>query len=109
MIGGNVEARIEIRNTTKNNIGERTSEWTPVQILNGFLDYSGGDSKRIAYNTKLEESTHIFISHYEILDSRITESNSRILINGKPYDVLKYDDPMGMNRHWEIFLRYVGE
>ena len=75
----------------------------------GFLDYSGGDSKRQSYDTKLQESTHVFICDYEVLDSRIKSANSRIVINNKIYDVLVYDNPMELNHHWEIFLKYVGE
>ena len=109
MIGGNVQATIQIKSTTQNSIGERVSEWAPVQIMLGFLDYSGGDSKRQSYDTKLQESTHVFICDYEVLDSRIKSANSRIVINNKIYDVLVYDNPMELNHHWEIFLKYVGE
>lgn len=109
MIGGNVQARIEIKGEqTKNAIGERVSGWTPVQTLIGFIDYSGGDSKRQSYDTKLQESTHIFIGSYVPLDARIKTSNSRIVINDKIYDILVFDNPMEMNRQWEIFLKYVG-
>lgn len=109
MIGGNTTAQIQVKTTEKNEISERVSTWTPVQSLVGWLDYSGGDSKRQSYDTKLQESSHVFMCDYVPLDATIKTANSRIVIDNKNYDVLVYDNPMNMNQQWEIFLRYVGE
>lgn len=109
MIGGNITASIQKKTVTKNAIGENTATWAAVQTLTGWLDYSGGDSKRMSYDAKLQESTHIFICDYVALATGVKASNSRMLINGKEYDILLFDNPMELNVQWEIFLKYVGD
>ena len=108
MIGGNITASIQISTTTKNAIGESVKEWQEVQSIKGYLDLSDGDSKYTTYNAKIQESTHIFISDYVALDSRINAENSRMVINNKRYDVLLIDDPMELHRQLEIYLKYTG-
>ena len=108
MIGGNITASIQISTTTKNAIGESVKEWQEVQSIKGYLDLSDGDSKYTTYNAKIQESTHIFISDYVALDSRINAENSRMVINDKRYDVLLIDDPMELHRQLEIYLKYTG-
>lgn len=108
MIGGNAIAEIKIRSTVKNEIGATTKTWTKVQSIKGWLDFSGGDSKYSSFNAKVQESTHIFVADYVNLDARITAENSRLVVNGNVYDVLLIDDPMGMHKQLEIFLKYTG-
>lgn len=134
MIGGNIEAVIQLKtSTTKNQIGERIPQWEDVVKLKGFLDLSAGDSKYTTYNAKIQESTHIFICDYanivalgtewqwdeiDFLNSfintkseetiQIISENSRLIINGKTYDVMLIDDPMGLHKHLEIYLKYTG-
>lgn len=109
-IGGNVTAEIQISTNAKNYIGESVRAWETVQTLKGWLDFSSGDSKYTSYNTKLQESTHIFVADYVPLNAQITAENSRLLIEGKTYDVMYFDNPMGLKTgsQWEIFLKYVG-
>lgn len=107
-IGGNVTAEIQILTTSKNEIGELVESWQTVQNLVGFLDYSSGDSKYNTYQTKMQESTHVFVADYTLLDSRITAEKSRMSINGKIYDILLIDNPMELNYHFEFYLRYTG-
>lgn len=65
MIGGNVDAIVQIKHTdTKNEIGERICTWTNVIKIRGWLDFTNGEAKYDAYNAKLEESSHIFICDY---------------------------------------------
>lgn len=110
-IGGNTTAEIQLCvSEEKNEIGERVKVWQTVQSLRGWLDLSGGDSKYTSYNAKMQESTHIFIADFVQLDSRISAENSRLLINGNVYDVMLYDNPMGLESgsQWEIFLKFTG-
>lgn len=109
-IGGNVIAEIQTRTTVKNEIGESEKVWKTVQSLRGWLDYTGGDSKYSTYSAKLQETTHIFLADYVPLADGITEENSRMLVDGLVYDVLLFDNPMGMKKgsQWEIFLRFTG-
>jgi len=108
MIGGNVTATIQIQTVTKNEIAEAVPTWQTVQTLWGWLDLMSGNAKIEAYSAKIQESTHIFIGDYVALDNRITSENSRMLVNGKVYQITLLDNPMELNRQWEIYLKYTG-
>ena len=108
VINGNTEAMIQIRTTTKNEIGEAVENWADVQLITGWLDSQGGQANYLTYNTKLEESTHVFVSDFYELDSRIKAENSRMIINNGAYDIKYIDDPMGLHKQLEIFLDYTG-
>lgn len=106
MIGGNIKAVIQRKNGyTVNHIGERVPAWTDDCQLTGWLDLSGGDS-RYTYDTKLQESTHIFIADYSPIDR--TATDKRLKVNGVIYEVLLIDDPMELHQQLEIYLKFVG-
>lgn len=115
-IGGNMKAIIQIREQAKdsngepikNAIGEAIMNWRDAYTLKGWLDLSDGDSRYTNYSAKVRESTHVFISKYVKLPDNVKEENSRMLIDGQPYDVTLIDDPMGMHQHLEIYLRFTG-
>lgn len=107
LIGGNVVANLQQKTaTTKNAIGEIVPSWQTVQTLKGFLDYQSGDSRRATYDAKIQESTHIFICDYVPIS--VSAENSRMVINQKTYDVLLIDNPMELNEHLEIYLKFTG-
>lgn len=108
MIGGNTTGQIQLYTTETNIIGEREKIWETVDDITGFLDLSTGDSKYTTYNAKIQESTHIFLADYKELDSRIKAENSRMVINGKVYDIMVIDDPMELHKQLEIYLKYTG-
>lgn len=115
MIGGNTNLALQVKTTAKNVIGERVAGWETVQTLFGWVDYQSGDSQRTSYNSKIEQSTHFFIGDYVEIDPRIKdaegnylEQNCRAIHKGKVYEILIIDNPMGMNRQIEIFLKYTG-
>ena len=109
-IGGNITAIIQVYTSTKNEIGENVQTWVDAQTIKGWLDLQAGDSKYTSFNSKMQESTHIFIADYVALDSRITAENSRMVINGKCYDVTLIDNPMelGSGSQLEIYLKFTG-
>jgi head-tail adaptor len=108
-IGGNISAQIQKNSgSTKNAIGERSKTWTTLHTVSGFLDLSSGDSKYSTYDAKIQESTHVFVCDYFFLDSSITAENSRLMIDGKTYDVMLIDDPMELHKHLEFYLKYTG-
>ena len=107
-IGGNTQAVIQIRNVTKNAIGEHVESWADVQTIKGWLDMASGDAHTTTYYAKIMDSTHYFISDYVKLDSRITDENSRMMVNGKHYDIRMIDNPMEMNQQLEFYLKYTG-
>ena len=108
MIGGNITAHIQLYTSQKNNLGEREKKWETIHSPKGFLDLSNGDSKYTSFNAKIQESTHIFICDYFIMDKRIKPEKSRLLIDGKVYDVMLIDDPMNLHQQYEIYLKFIG-
>ena len=106
MIGGNIVAKLDVKNTVTNEIGESIETWNTIDIITGFLDLMSGDSKYLNFNAKLQESTHIFICDYKKLDVKVEKS--RMVINNKTYDIMLIDNPMELNEHLEIYLKYVG-
>ena len=134
MIGGNVAGLIQVKDEgQKNLIGERIHEWTDVTSLKGFLDYQGGQNAYQTWDAKIQESTHIFICDFTSLKNLsedwvwnpfnltngvmkngtqdmidLTTENGRMVVNGDTYDILMIDDPMGLHKHLEIYLKYVG-
>jgi hypothetical protein len=109
MIGGNITGIIQVNQGTGYNvIGEREDAWTDVQSIKGWLDLSSGDSKYTTYNAKIQESTHVFVSDYVSLNASIKAENSRMVIEGKRYDVMLIDDPMELHKQLEIYLKYTG-
>ena len=109
-IGGNLKAIIRICTTSVNDIGELVQTWADVQSIKGWLDLSSGEARFTTYNAKIQESTHVFIADYVSLDSRITAETSRMVINGKRYDVLLIDNPMelGTGSQLEFYLKFTG-
>lgn len=107
-VGGNVTAELQLKSTTKNAIGEAVETWETVNTLTGFLDYQSGESRYTNYDAKLQETTHVFVCDYVALDSRVVAENSRLIVNGNVYSILSIDNPMGLNYHFEIFLKFVG-
>lgn len=108
-VGGNITAQLQLKTgSTKNEIGEKVPQWETIHTLTGWLDLSAGDSKYTTYNAKLQESTHVFICNYIALDPRIKAENSRIIVNDRRYDVMLIDNPMEMNKHLEIYLKFTG-
>lgn len=112
MIGGNITGYIQTKSGAKNSIGEKVPTWVNAvgltEGLKGWLDLSQGDSKRTNFNTKIEESTHVFVCDYNAALDTLKPEGCRMVINSKVYDVLLIDNPMEMNQQNEVYLRYVG-
>ena len=54
------------------------------------------------------KSTHIFICDYFGISEQVKVENSRMMIAGLEYDVMLIDNPMNLNEHLEIYLKYTG-
>lgn len=107
MIGGNIIAVLQAKTTTKNAFGEVTNSWSDVQLLKGYLDFTGGDgSYKSNFKGSVEETTHIFICDYDKVASKATPTTCRLICDNKVYDVLMIDDPMNLHQHLEIMLKY---
>ena len=107
MIGGNITAVLQTKTTSKNAFGEKVESWSDVQLLKGFLDFTGGDgSYKSNFKGSVEETTHIFICDYNEAVAKTQPTTSRLLIDEQIYDVLMIDDPMSLHQHLEIMLKY---
>ena len=105
MIGGNITAIIQTNTSSKNAFGEIVRDWNNVSEITGFLDFIGGDGGyKSNYNGAIKETTNVFICDYTPLD--IEPTRSRMIIEGKIYDILMIDNPMNLNQHLEFMLKY---
>ena len=116
-IGGNIEAVLQINVPVENEIGSVVDTWHDVWSKKGFLDLSSGDSKHTTFDTKIQESTHIFICDYKPIPEsleiegnlvRVSPENARMVANSQRFDVMLMDNPMNLNKQWEIYLKYTG-
>ena len=108
MIGGNCIAQIQKRTVTKDKYGEQIPSWSRVMEITGWLDIQTGMAVYTAYNTKIEDSSHVFVADYVKLPDDVTSENSRFVCDGKIFDITLIDDPMGRHRQLEFFLKYTG-
>lgn len=106
-VNGNINALLEIKTIAKNDIGEGVETWQTLKTLYGWLDFSSGSADYQNYNAKIQESTHVFICDYQPLN--VEESQCRLTIANKHYEVILIDNPMELNYHLEIYLKYVGD
>lgn len=106
MIGGNITVKLQRKSTIENEIGESINTYTDAYTLIGWLDFTGGSSYHNNYNSKFQESTHVFICDYQPVDLKPEEC--RLVCNGKVYEVLIIDDPMELHEQLEILLKYIG-
>lgn len=126
MIGGNTTAILQVSTTTKNSLGAGVSTWHDVPVktlsgedaeLTGWIDLQSGNSPYTTYNAKIQESTHVFVGDYVVIPDvlevdgqivEVTAENARMVADSQRYDVTFIDDPMGMHRQLEIYLKYTG-
>jgi len=107
MIGGNVDLIIKSKNATENSIGEKVLSWVDYKTIHGFLDFMNESTGITNYNSKIVESTHVFICDYEEINKSVTELKA--YCNNKEFDITYIDDPMNLHKHLEIFLKYIGD
>ena len=108
-IGGNITGTIRTKKKVgKNKIGEAIVEWTDKFTHKGWLDMQSADSRRNTYNSKIEESTHVFICDFHSGIYALADQDTRMVIKGNEYDVKFIDNPMEMDEQLEIYLKKVG-
>ena len=108
-IGGNITATIQTKSGNgRNEIGEAVITWENKLSFSGWLGLQSGDSKRTTFNSKIEESTHVFLCDFNSAVYALAEQDTRLIIKGCMYDVLLIDNPDEMDEQLEIYLRKVG-
>lgn len=112
-IGGNTTAAIErCKGYTKNEAGESVPSWVHVGDLTGWLDLQGDNGGNgpnyAAFQAAIAESSHVFVSDYDVIIAGVKYDTCRATINGQRYDVKLIDDPMDLHRQLEIYLKHTG-
>lgn len=109
LIEGNTPFTIQTSTSeTTNAIGEKETVWNNAYSFSGILGMQSSDSKYTSFNTKGEESTHTMICDFNSDIYALKEKNTRVIANGRMYDVLYIDNPDELDMQLEIYLRYVG-
>lgn len=107
-IGGNITGQLQTATYAPNTSGELVPTWETRRQLFGYLDMMSGSAGYMAYNAKIQESTHVFMCDHEQLPKGVDAETARMVIAGKVYDVTYIDNPMELGEHLEIFLKYTG-
>ena len=63
-IGGTITGVIQLASYSPNASGEQVPTWKDALRLTGFLDMMSGSAGYMAYNAKIQESTHVFLCDY---------------------------------------------
>ena len=108
MVGGNIDATIQIKTLTENDIGERVADWADYITTRGWLDSAGGSSNNQSHKTKSEDSSHVFICDFDERLRELDTTSCRFVCRNETYEIKYIDDPMELNDHLEISLKLVG-
>ena len=106
-IGGNTNLILKVKSQIENEIGEKETSWVDYKTIRGSMDFMSETTDRVKYNSKIVESTHVFVCDYVDIDK--SELELKAFHNNKEYDITFIDDPMGLHYHLEIFLKYIGD
>lgn len=87
--------------------GESVHAWEQVGKIKGYLDYLTGSASTQNYNSLIQESTHVFICDIPTL--KLDIQVHRLTISENVYQIIYVDNPMGLNKHLEIYLKYQGQ
>ena len=87
-------------------MGGTTEDWTEYDTVLGYLDLiTGSNQQHQAQNAIVEESTHVLITDYrDDIHDRM-----RVVSAGRVYKITYVDDPVGVNHHLEIYLKFEGD
>ncbi len=108
-VKGNTLCVIQTATFNKTNaIGEKETVWQDTHSFMSVLSMQTSDSKYSTFNAKIEESSHVIVCDFNSEIYALKDQNTRIVANGRMYDVLFIDNPDELNIHLEIYLRYVG-
>lgn len=108
-IGGNITGVIKTKTSSgKNAIGEQEVTWSDAFSHVGWLGLQTGDSNRMNFNAKIEESSHVFLCDFHSGIYALADQDTRMIIKGNMYDVLLIDNPDEIDEQLEIYLRKVG-
>lgn len=74
--------------------------WNPFSLVNGVIPTVSQSQEESEGEGSSEDEEQ------ETID--LTSENARMIVNDNQYQILLIDDPMGLHKHLEIYLKYVG-
>lgn len=91
-----------------NGIGGNIEKWDAHKIIKGWLDSVqgyGANMEGVFLNAFLQDSTHILITDYttDITNKDRLRDNADNI-----YNIILIDDPVNINHHLEIYLKFTG-
>ena len=106
-IGGNTDLVLKTKVQTTNSIGEKIDTWGEYKTIHGYLDFMSETTGRTSFNSKIIESTHVFVCDYEEIDKSIRDLKA--FHNNDEFDITFIDDPQELHYQLEISLKYIGD
>ena len=98
--------RIQTMTQDDDGIGGHINKWTRHIDVEGYLDMLSGTDYSKSENAITEESTHILIipkfTKGITSEMRVIDGDNRI------YLITFADNPVGLNHHNEVYLKYGG-
>jgi len=98
---------IQTRNDVDDGIGGIEEGWDYYLEVDGYLDMMTGSdlpagNKNSAF---VEESTHVLIIP-DIPPEALDDTMLVVGSDGRTYDITYVDNPVGVDHHLEVYLRY---
>lgn len=87
-------------------IGGFTESWGVYKAVEGYLDLLQGTDLNNAQNAFTQESTHVLVIPSYV--GGITDAMRVVDESGKFYEITFADDPVNINHHIELYLKYGG-
>ncbi|MCD4974293.1 head-tail adaptor protein [Enterococcus faecalis] len=96
----------EIKGQKPDGLGGLIDDWGLFKEVSGYIDLVTGTDETTQQNAFVEESTHILI--IPEFTEGITD-NMRVVDQKNRYYAVTYsDNPVGVNHHNEIYLKFEG-
>ena len=102
------EFRIQQRQLSDDEIGGVEEAWSDYMSVEGYIDLQNGSDlpSGSLNNAWVEESTHILV--IPEMPADIIDDSMRVVGGDRWYDITYVDNPVGIDHHLELYLRYGG-
>lgn len=96
----------EIKRQKPDGIGGMIDDWGKFKCVSGYLDLLTGTDENSLQNASVEDSTHILV--LPEYTSGIIDKMRVVDLKNRWYEITYSDDPVGINHHSEIYLKFGG-
>ncbi|MGO3650955.1 head-tail adaptor protein [Vagococcus sp.] len=98
--------KVQLKLQVDDGIGGYIETWNDYKSFEGYIDLLQGTDLNSSQQAFIEESTHIaVVPEYQ---AGITDDMRLVDESGRWYDITFADDPVGVNHHNELYLKYGG-